>query len=268
MSARRVLVAAALVAISLVGGSASAHTPFVKPLDFYPDTNTIYAEAAYSTNIFLPVVGVPAPTLQLIAPDGQARPIRQISVESYLTTVEGALPQPGTYRFSTGELYGEPTPMVFDHGDWRAVRPGEHVSRRARTSSMRIVALAESYVTRGTPTRAAVDLSIGRLAIHPISHPNQITVASGFDVELRFDGAVFGHMPFVIYEPTQSEDDMRRVFVTDDQGRAHLSFDHPGTYLAVVRYRPHAPMGEGVAVLSYSTSLTFAVYASANAPPH
>jgi hypothetical protein len=264
MSARGPLIAGVLGAISLFAAPASAHTPFFRPLDFYPDTNTIYAEAAYSTDIFLPVVGMPATTLQLIAPDGQARTIRQISVEPYLTTVEGALPEPGTYRFSTGELYGAPTPMVFDHGDWRAVRPGEHLGRRARTSSMRIVALAETYVTRGAPTRTAVDVSIGRLAIHPISHPNQVTVASGFDVELRLDGVPFAHMPFVIYEPTQSEDDMRRVFVTDDQGRAHLTFDHAGTYLAVVRYRPQASPSEGVAVLSYSTSLTFGVYQTAN----
>ncbi|MBS0383713.1 MAG: DUF4198 domain-containing protein, partial [Proteobacteria bacterium] len=110
-------------------------------------------------------------------------------------------------------------------------------------------------------TRAPLDVAIGRLAIHPISHPSQITVASGFAVELLYDGASFAHMPIVIYEPTQSEDDMHHVFVTDDHGRAHLAFDHPGTYLAVVRYRPRATADAGVAVLSYSTSLTFQVLA-------
>jgi hypothetical protein len=41
--------------------------------------------------------------------------------------------------------------------------------------------------------------------------------------------------------------------------RWDLSFDHPGTYLAVVRFRAAAPAGAGAAVLSYSTSLTFQV---------
>jgi hypothetical protein len=212
-------------------------------------------------------MGMPAPTFQLFAPNGESIPIRQIAVESFLTTMEATLAQPGTYRFSSGELYGEPTRMVFDRGHWRAVRAGERLRRRARTSSMRIVALAESYVTRGRPSRGAVDVIVGRLAIHPISHPTQITVAGGFDVELLFDGAPFAHMPFVLYEPAQSEDDMRRVFVTDEHGRAHLSFDHPGLYLAAVRYRPAAPAGAGVAVLSYSTSLTFQVLAALGEAP-
>jgi hypothetical protein len=243
---------------------ANAHTPFIRPLDFHPDTSTLYAEAAYSTDILLPVVGMPTQSFELLAPDGQSMPIQRTEVESYLTTIEAVLSRPGTYRLSSGELYGEPTRMVFDRGRWRAVRAGERLRRRARTSSMRIVALAETYVTRGAPTRGAVDVTVGRLAIHPISHPTQIAVASGFDVELLFDGAPFAHMPFVLYEPTQSEDDMGRVFVTDDHGRAHLSFDHPGVYLAVVRYRPTAPRDAGVAVLSYSTSLTFQV---SPAPP-
>jgi hypothetical protein len=84
-------------------------------------------------------------------------------------------------------------------------------------------------------------------------------VASGFDVELLFDGVPFAHMPFVLYEPVQSEDDMHRSFVTDEHGRAHLSFDHPGAYLTVVRFRTSAPANAGAAVLSYSTSLTFQV---------
>ena len=261
------LAACALLAASICG-AAAAHTPFIKPLDFHPDTNTIYLEAAYSTDILLPVVGMPAASFQMLAPDGSSVPIQHTEAEAYLTTLEARLSAPGTYRFSTGELYGEPTRMVFDRRHWRAVHAGERLRRHARTSSMRIVALAETYVTRGMPTRAAVDAPVGRLAIHPLTHPTQITIGSGFDVELLFDGAPFANMPFVLYEPTQSEDDMRRTFVTDEHGHAHLSFDHPGIYLAIVRYRPAAPPSAGVAVLSYSTSLTFQVLPTLGVGPH
>lgn len=245
--------------IAIVCGSAEAHTPFFKPLSFHPDTDVVYAESAYSTRIFLPEVGIPSQEFQILRPDGSRDYFREIDVEAYNSVVEASLPVRGTYRFSTGEVYGDVSRMILDHRHWRTVRPGERVSRRARTSTMRIVALADTYVTRGAPTRAPLDVTIGRLAIHPITHPNQISVASGFDVELLFDGAPLAHMPFVLYEPVQSEDDVRHHFVTDEHGRAHLNFDHPGSYLTVVRFRTPAPANAGAAVLSYSTSLTFQV---------
>ncbi|MBS0384080.1 MAG: hypothetical protein JSS00_01870, partial [Proteobacteria bacterium] len=87
-------------------GAADAHTPFVKPLDFLPDTNTVYAEAAYSTDIFLPVVGMPTSSFELLGPDGASMPIQRTTTESYETTLEANLAAQGTYRFSSGELYG------------------------------------------------------------------------------------------------------------------------------------------------------------------
>jgi hypothetical protein len=89
-----------------------------------------------------------------------------------------------------------------------------------------------------------------------------VSVASGFDVDLLFDNVPFAFMPFVVYRPGESEDDMHRVFVTDEHGRAHLSFDSPGLYLAVVRYRAPAPRTARAAVRSYSTSIVFEVSAS------
>jgi hypothetical protein len=244
---------------TIVCGTAQAHTPFFKPLSFHPDTNIVYAESAYSTRIFLPEVGISSADFQMLRPNGSKDYFREIDVEPYNTVLEASLSERGTYRFSTGEVYGDVSRMILDRHHWRAVRAGERVSRRARTSTMRIVALAETYVTRGAPTRAPLDVTIGRLAIHPISHPNRVSVASGFDVELLFDGAPFARMPFVLYDPVQSEDDVRRTFVTDEHGRAHIAFDHPGTYLTVVRFRTPAPANAGAAVLSYSTSLTFEV---------
>jgi hypothetical protein len=149
--------------------------------------------------------------------------------------------------------------MVLDRGHWRAQRPGERVSPRAHTSTMQMVVLADAYVTRGEATRTVVDAPIGRLAIHPLTHPDAVTLDGGFDVELLFDGVAFANMPFVVYSPGQSEDDMGRVFVTNECGRAHLRFDRIGLYLAVVRYRPPTPPTAEAAVMSYSTSITFEV---------
>jgi hypothetical protein len=219
----------------------------------------ISAETAYSTNIFTPIVGIPAEGLALISPSGERMGLARVEVEPDVTRLEAILPRDGTYRLTTGEQFGEVAPMVLDRGRWRAVEPGERLPRRARTSTLQMVTLAEAYVTRGAPTRAAVDLVNGRLAIRPVTHPNQITQSSGFDVELLFDEAPFAFMPFVVYRAGDDEDEMRRVFVTDEHGRAHLNFDAPGLYLAVVRFRCPAPAGTRAAVRSYSTSITFDV---------
>jgi hypothetical protein len=245
--------------LALLAQPALAHTPYMRPSAFSADRE-ISAETAYSTDIFTPVVGIAAERLAIISPSGERLGLARVDVEPEVTRIEAILGQEGTYRLTTGEQYGEVAPMVLDHGRWRAVAPGERLARRARTSTLQMVTLAEAYVTRGAPTRGAVDIINGRLAIRPVTHPNQVTVASGFDVELLFDQAPFAFMPFVLYRPGEDENNMRRVFVTDEHGSAHLHFNAPGLYLAVVRFRCPAPAGTRAAVHSYSTSITFEVH--------
>jgi hypothetical protein len=251
--------AAPLLAISFsLIGAAWAHTPYIKPSAFRP-TGAVEAEAAYSTDIFTPVAGFPAQGLSIIDPDGRELGFAQVNTLPSMTELQANLASDGTYRLTTGEQYGAVTQMIFDHGHWRALGAGEHAPRGARTSTLQMVVQADAYVTRGAPTRTAVDQARGRLAIHAITDPNSVTVTSGLDLDLLFNGEPFAYMPFVVYAPGQSEDDMSRVFVTNEHGRAHLRFDRPGVYLAVVRYRAPAPPRAGVRVYSYSTSITFEV---------
>lgn len=251
--------AAALAAV-MWAGAAAAHTPYVKPDQFrVEDRGPVEANTAYSTSIFTPTVGMSAEGVALFDPDGQRIGYASVTVGESDTTLVANLPRDGTYRLSTGEHLGEISRMVLDQGRWRAVAPGERLRRGARTSTMQTVALAEAYVSRGAPSRGAVDMTIGQLAIRPVTHPNEITVSGGFDLDLLFHDAPFAFMPFVLYPPGQSEDDMSRVFVTDEHGRAHIRFDQPGVYLAVVRYRTPAPRQGRAQVLSFSTSITFEV---------
>jgi hypothetical protein len=257
----RLLKSIMLVAsLAVLASLASAHTPYMKPSAFSAQ-HDVSAETAYSTDIFTPVVGIAADGLSLIGPSGERLDLSRIEVEPDVTRIDAVLARDGTYRLTTGEQYGEVTRMVLDRGRWRAVSPDERLPRRARTSTLQTVTLAEAYVTRGAPDRGAVDIVNGRLAIRPVTHPNEVFVTTGFEVELLFDEAPFAFMPFVIYRPGEDEDDMKRVFVTDEHGRAHLRFDAPGLYLAVVRFRCPATRESRAAVHSYSTSITFEVLA-------
>ncbi|MBL8542702.1 MAG: DUF4198 domain-containing protein [Hyphomonadaceae bacterium] len=239
--------------------AADAHTPFMKPVNFHPNTEWTSAQAGYSTQIFCPNVGISGPDLTVIAPDGRRLAFSSVQVSQYETALETALPLAGTYRLTTGEVMGPVERMIYQRGRWRALRANETPPRRTRISTMQMVEVAESYVTRGEATRAAIEPVVGTLAIRPITHPNQVTAASGADLQLLFNGAPFARMPFVVYERGDSEDDMHRAFVTNSEGRAHLTFDHPGLYLIAVRYRPEMPAGASVDVRSYSTTLTLEV---------
>jgi hypothetical protein len=267
MKVIRALASSAVLLAALYGQALAQHTPFMKPANFHPTSDMVSVQAAYSRDIFCPALGVSSPDFQILGPGGTPRAFARISVETFETMLDAPLPSHGTYRFTTGEMYGDIANMIYSRGEWRPVRPGERVRTRARTQTMRTVTVADAYVTRGEPTRAPLDTAIGRLAIRPITHPNQITAGDGFDAELLFNGAPFPNMPFVLYEPGQSEDDMERSFVTDERGRAHITFERPGLYVAAARFRTQAPEGSGVDVYGYSTSLTLEVQAAPPASP-
>jgi hypothetical protein len=165
-----IIAAASLAAIA---SQALAHTPRMNSSAFWAE-HDVSAETACSTDIFTPVVGIPAEGLAIISPSGERLGLARIEVAPDVTRLEAILAREGAYRLTTGEQHREVAPMVPDRGRWRLVQPGERLARRARG---------------------------------------------------------------------EGEDDMRRVFVTDEHGRAHLSFDEPGLYLAVVRFRCPAPAG-------------------------
>jgi hypothetical protein len=113
------------------------------------------------------------------------------------------------------------------------------------------------YVTRGAPTRAVVDRAIGRLAIRPVTHPNQVLAASGFHIEVLFDGAPMANTAVVLYAAGDVDTKIDRFVVTGADGRALVTLDAPGQYLLAARHRANAPEGSEAAVRSYTTTLTF-----------
>ncbi|HVY85480.1 MAG TPA: DUF4198 domain-containing protein [Caulobacterales bacterium] len=247
---------AAVLAGALCGQS-FAHTPYMKPSIFDPSGNWTSIQTAYGTELFSPILGINGPDMHIVAPDGGSSRFTTVHVTPGETTLEMALPAQGTYRLTTGEIVGAPDSMIYQHGHWRALGAGETAPRHAQVTTMRMVTVAEAYITKGEPTRAALEPVVGTLAIHPITHPDEATVASGLELELLFNGQPFPNMPFVLYARGQSEDDESHSFVTDANGRATLRFTAPGTYLAVVRYRVRDAASNEVR--SYSTSLTFDV---------
>lgn len=251
---RKLLLASAfLVALA---GSASAYTAYMMPDEFLPSDRSVSLQATYATTFFTP--GAPiGGTLVVVEPDGADGFFNQVEITQQVTQLRSSLLKEGTYRFSTGEQLGQVANMVGVDGSWRQLQAGEVPPADAPTTTLQTVTLAEVYVTLGEPNRTAVDRSIGRLAIRPVTHPNQVVASQGFQVNATFDGAPFANAALVLYRAGEPETDLDRYVTTDASGNATLPLEGPGQYLLVARHRANAPAGSQAQIQSFTTSLAF-----------
>jgi surface-anchored protein len=257
---KRYLIAAALFAAT--ASPAAAYTGFLLPQDFWPSSASASVQASYATQFFTPSVALGG-DFQVIQPDGQAGILSNVEVGDNATALVVAAPTQGTYLLTTGEQLGRVTTLVgTPDGQWRPLGQGETAPAGAQTDTLQTVTVSSVYVTRGTPNRTAVDHTVGRLALHPITDPNQIVQASGFQVELLFDGQPFPNMPIVVYSNGDPDTKLDHFIVTGTDGRANITFTQPGHYVLAVRYRANAAAGSAAHVQSYTTTLTIDVMAA------
>jgi hypothetical protein len=251
---KKLLLASAFFAA--LAGSATAYTAYLMPDDFLPADRSIVLQASYATTFFTPGSAVGGQFVA-VEPDGADGFFSHVEVTSNATRLGTQLYKEGTYRFTTGEQLGPVTNMVGVDGGWRQLQAGEVVPEGAPTTMLQTVTVADVYVTLGAPNRTAVDRSIGRLALRPVTHPNQIVSSQGFQVNATFDGAPFANAALVIYKAGEPENDLDRFVTTDASGNATLTLEGPGEYILVARHRANAPAGSPAQVQSFTTSLVF-----------
>jgi len=252
---RKLLLASAFLAAALAG-SASAYTAYMLPDEFLPRDRSVSLQATYATSFFTPVAPVGG-NMVVIEPDGADGFYSQIEITTQATQLRSSLYKEGTYRFSTGEQLGRVANMVGVDGAWRELQAGETPPDGAPTTTLQTVTVADAYVTLGEPNRTAVDRTIGRLALRPITHPNQVLASQGFQVQATFDGAPFANAALVLYKAGEPETDLDRYATTDANGHATLTLEGPGQYILVARHRANAPAGSPAQVQSFTTSLVF-----------
>ena len=254
---RKLLLASAfLVALA---GSASAYTAYVMPDEFLPSDRSVSLQATYATSFFTPGAAVGGEFV-VIEPDGANGLFSQVEVTQQATQLRSPLQKEGTYRFSTGEQLGAVANMVGVDGGWRQLQAGEVPPEGAPTTTLQTVTVADVYVTLGEPNRTAVDRTIGRLAIRPVTHPNQVLAGQGFQVQATFDGAPFANAALVVYRAGEPESDLDRYVTTDASGNATLTLEGPGQYVVVARHRASAPAGSAAQIQSFTTSLVFEAF--------
>lgn len=248
------VLAAAFLALAV--SPAAAYTSYLKPDTYWPEDNDVAIVGSFASTFFTPQIAVPA-ELRGANPDGTEAIFDQVAVEGVSTRLNADLPTAGTYRVSTGEQFGNVTTLVGVDGQWRALPAGEAAPDGAQTTTLQTVTLADVYITRGQVTRTVVDEPQGRLALRPVTHPNQVLAAQGFEVDVLFDGAPLANSAVVLYGEGDADTDLDRYVVTDANGRATFTFDAPGHYVIAARHRSSMPAGSAADVGSYTTTLTF-----------
>ena len=264
MISRTQVAAGFTLAAAIMGaGGATAHTSYLLPSVFSTAAgNVVTIEAGFAERqFFRPEVAVTSEDFHLLRPDGKRDTYDRTETFKQVTILESDLTEPGTYRFTTGERLGRVGAQVQEGAAWRPLEPGKTAPAGAKTRTSQTVTVAEAYVTKGAPTRPAVDAPAGRLAIRADAHPNEIFLEKPLTLSFAFDGAPLagGDIELDREGGSFEEPKYHKEFKSGADGKLKLTFDRPGTYLVMIRHLAPAPQGSGTDMRSYTTSLTFEV---------
>lgn len=239
---------------------AIAHTSYMLPSRFTANLERmVTVEAAFGEDFFIPDVAVDGADFHVIRPDGTRADFDAVHPHKQLVVLETEISDEGTYRFTTGVRRGRRSTLALVNGEWVGVPAnGGALPEGATATKIRETeTVADAYLTKKGPTRAPVDAQIGRLVVHPVTHPSDAFVGDPFEIRLLFDGQpLAGHVVNVDrdgarYDPARFHEEIP----TDADGRLNLSFEKPGIYIIWTRFTAAAPEGSGVDERGYTTSL-------------
>lgn len=254
---------AVIAAVALAAATpAWAHTSYLMPNVFATiEGETVTVQSAFSDDFPRPEIAVDAQDFHMLLPDGKKAGFDKVVQLRQVTVLEGKLPQSGTYRFTTGERLGRSGQMVRENGVWRPLSPGEPAPAGTQARDSQTATVAEVYVTKGAPTRQAVDAPQGRLAFKLVTHPSEAYLGEDFVFRVLFDGAPLKGQEIEVTRDGGGYEEPKyaRILKADADGKVVLKADRPGVYLFMTRHGADAPAGAATPMRSYTTSLTLEV---------
>ncbi|MEE4206214.1 MAG: DUF4198 domain-containing protein [Erythrobacter sp.] len=243
---------------------ALADTSYMLPSRFTANLeDMVTVEASFTEDFFVPNVAVNKADFHVLRPDATRTEFDTVHSLKQVVVMEAGIEGEGTYRFTTGVRRGRRSTMALVDGEWvNSVETGGKVPEGATATKTRETeTVADAYLTKRAPTRAPVDVQIGRLVLQPITHPSDAFLGDPFELQLLFDGEPLSGQVMMIdrgdarYDPTGFHEEI----ATDDEGRVSLDFDRAGVYIIWTRHAAPAPQGADVDERSYTTSLVLEV---------
>lgn len=244
---------------------AAAHTPYLAPASFSvrPDS-VVTLDASFAETFFVPEVVFDNSEFVVTDPDGRQHAPDTVQRLKTRTVVEQTLPgQKGTYRFSTGNRLGAVFRTWTLNGKTGSSRdPGVPLPPGATlTSHYQSLSRSEVYLTAGAPTATALKPYGTGLELVPITHPDDLYRGEHFEFRVQYDGKPLAAQQVEINRAlgTAAAQPAPQVLTTDADGKARLTLDQAGSYLALIRYRGPAPAGAAAPMYGNNYTLTFRV---------
>jgi len=241
--------------------TAAAHTAYMLPSVFAANLESqVTVQSSLAETFFEPELAVDSDDFHVLLPDGSRAEFATIAPHRQLVVLESPIKADGTYRFTTGVRHGRRGKIALVNGEWQPVR-GEVPIGASEVKTSETETVSDVYVSKKAPTRAPVDVRIGRLVIQPVTHPSDIYLDSPFRFAVLFDGKPLAGQAVSVDRGGTRYDEQKyhKEISTADDGGVSLSFDKPGVYVVMTRHRADAPAGAGADIRSYTTALTFEV---------
>ncbi|TIX51693.1 DUF4198 domain-containing protein [Alteraurantiacibacter aquimixticola] len=253
---------AAAVLAAMPASTAYAHTAYMLPNVFVANLEQqITVQSSFAEDFFRPEVAVDSDDWHVVLPDGSRGEFENVAQHRQIVILESPIEAEGTYRFTSGVRHGRKSTQALVNGEWETVRGDEIPAEATETRTSQTETVSDVYVSKKAPTRAPVDVRIGRLLVQPLTHPSDVYLDSEFELAVLFDGQpMAGHAVSIDRSGSEyDEEKFHEEITTGEDGRLSLSFDQPGIYVLMTRHRADAPDGAESDIRSYTTSLTFEV---------
>lgn len=250
----------------LLAGIASsfvhAHTPYLVPATFdTPRQGWVTLDAAFADTFFTPDVVFDDSEFQVMDTNGEWGEPATVYRLKTRAVIEHQLIEQGTYRFSTGARHGAVFRVYELDGERKSTRNADEPLPEGAVllDHFQAITLAETYLTRGGPTTAALAARGSGLELLAETHPNDIYDGEGFRVQALFDGQPVAGQVLHLFAAGDGDDKPVLTVETNDSGLAELTPLETGTYLLRARYRGAAPEGAPAPHYSFTYTLAFDV---------
>lgn len=241
-----------------------AHTPYLVPGSFEPVRGDLVTlDASFTEEFFVPEIAFDKSEFFVISPDGTKSEVDTHHLLKTRNVVEHEIKEKGTYRFSTGKRLGRVFKVYELNGERESLEnPTDPVPEGGKLLSFfQSVTMAETYVTNGKPSEAALKAKNTGLEFVALTHPNDLFVGDALELKSLFNGVPMKDFDiFVFHAQDQfgTKDEGLKI-TTDENGLFSFTAEQEGAYLLRGRYRTPAPKGSPAPEYSYTYTLVIEV---------
>jgi hypothetical protein len=254
-----------LLAITLLTGvfatPALAHSPYMKPNTFTPDSKRTHVtvEASFAEGDLRPDVAMKSDAFHAVGPDGQTVPLTPAASLSDATFLEVPLKQDGTYLITSGVRQGRVAKAALKDGQIRFLEGGAALNPGETAVDVRSVTRADVYVSRGAPAQTDITTEPG-VEIHPVTAPYDAYAGEPFKLSVRENGKglAAAEVTVIADGETYAGKSAPIELKTDASGLAGFTPPKAGLYLIQTRVRRASPDTPGQ-WLSNTATLTLEV---------